>query len=69
MAEKSEFELITPEKLLINQTVNWEICYLCQKENDENLQFPHKKKGKTFLYMLFRYWMLKIINFDLLVIS
>lgn len=48
MAEKSEFELITPEKLLINQTVNWEICYLCQKENDENLQFPHKKKGKTF---------------------
>ena len=66
MAEKSEFELITPEKLLVNQTVNWEICYLCQKENDENLQLPYKKKGKIFFkYVFFCVHYLDIARFKL----
>ena len=46
------FELITPERLQSPSTVitvDWNICYLCQKDDtDGDLQFPCNKNGNFF---------------------
>ena len=39
------FEIISAERLQSRSTVDWTLCYLCQKDENVELQFPHNKKG------------------------
>ena len=40
------FEIISPERLQLRSSVDWKLCYLCQKDENVELQFPHNKNGK-----------------------
>ena len=42
-----QFELISPERPLFIKPMNWELCFVCQEENDSsNLTHPCRKPGK-----------------------
>ena len=51
------FELITPERLqnpIANIAIDWNICYLCQKDDTSgDLQFPCNKNGKVYFKTFF----------------
>ena len=51
------FELITPERLQnpkANIAIDWNICYLCQKDDTSgDLQFPCNKNGKVYFKTFF----------------
>ncbi len=65
MASRS-FEIIPPERLQSTAAVDWSLCYLCQKDENVELQFPHNKKGKstnsvtlkclTYIFILLNYF-------------
>ena len=45
-----QFELISPERPLVTKPVNWELCFVCQEDNDSlNLVHPYRKPGKCTL--------------------
>ena len=41
-----EFQIISSDKLHLLSAVDWSLCYLCQKDEKFDLQFPQNKKGK-----------------------
>lgn len=43
--EKRFFEIFSPEKIL-SETVEWQLCFLCQKDEQKDLQIPYNKNGK-----------------------
>ena len=42
-----QFEFISPERPIVFKPVNWELCFMSQKDNDSsNLVHPNRKPGK-----------------------
>lgn len=47
MALEQLFDLVTPDRLdQIQGDINWTFCFLCQNDDVNNLQCPHRRTGK-----------------------
>ena len=56
MKSAQRFELVSPDRPLIANPVDWSICFICQEEGDESfLVFPYKKPGEYSQGIPFKY--------------